>query len=91
MKNGKTGICVASGRRPWPHEMRVAEVLVKAGHYVEFLSEGLLPGADIRVDGVIEYEIKSPEHFNSNTLEHTIRDAIRQSPNKEVINDNETG
>lgn len=35
---------------------------------------------DILVDGV-EYEIKSPERFTPNTLEHTIRNALKQSPN----------
>ena len=32
------------------------------------------------MDG-IEYEIKSPESFNANTFEHTLKDAIKQSPN----------
>lgn len=50
------------------------------GYYAEFLLEGLLSRADILLDGV-EYEIKSPEHFNANTLEHTIKDALKQSPN----------
>lgn len=81
MKNKQAGIYIAPGRKPWPHETRVAEVLAKAGYYVEFLAEGRLPGADIRLDGIVEYELKSPEYFNSNTLEHTIRKAIRQSPN----------
>lgn len=81
MKNGKAGIYITPGRKPWPHELRVAEILAANGHMVEFLREGLLPGADIRLDGMIEYEIKSPEYFNSNTLEHTICKAIRQSPN----------
>ncbi len=76
----KTGIYIAPGRRPWPHELKVAEILVMNGHFVEFLKEGLLPEADIRLDE-IEYEMKSPEHFNPNTLEHTIRDALKQSPN----------
>lgn len=80
MKNRKAGIFVAPGRKPWPHEMRVAEILSLAGHYVEFLEEGNLHTADIRLDG-IEYEIKSPEAFNTNTFEHTLKNAIKQSPN----------
>ena len=68
------------GRKPWPHEMRVAEILSLAGHYVEFLEEGNLHTADIKLDG-IEYEIKSPESFNSNTLEHKLKNATKQSPN----------
>lgn len=76
----KTGIYIASGRRPWPHELRVAEILSLAGHYIEFLEEGNLHTADIKLDG-IEYEIKSPESFNSNTFEHKLKDATKQSPN----------
>lgn len=76
----KRGIYIAPGRKPWPHELRVAEILAMAGHYIEFLEEGILHTADIRLDG-IEYEIKSPEAFNSNTLEHKLKDATKQSPN----------
>ncbi len=77
----RAGIYIAPGRRrPWKHELRVAEILARNGHFVEFLPEGLLPRADILLDGV-EYEIKSPEHFTPNTLEHTLKNAIRQSPN----------
>ena len=80
MNKRKRGIYIAPGRRPWQHELRVAELLALEGHYVEFLKEGLLASADIRLDG-IEFEIKSPERFNPNTFEHTIRDAIKQSAN----------
>ena len=58
----------------------MANILALAGHYVEFLPENQLHTADIRLDGV-EYEIKSPESFNSNTLEHKLKDATKQSPN----------
>ena len=81
MKGKKTGIYIPSGRKPWEHELRVAEVLALAGHYAEFLpDQGNIPTADIRLDG-IEYEIKTPRNFNPNTLEHTIHRAIKQSPN----------
>lgn len=76
----KRGIFIAPGRKPWPHEMRVAEILALAGHYIEFLEETNLHTADILLDG-IEYEIKSPEGFNPNTFEHTLKDALKQSPN----------
>lgn len=79
-KNKKQGIFIAPGRRPWPHEMRVAEILAMAGHYIEFLEESSLHTADILLDGM-EYEIKSPESFNSNTFEHKLKDAVKQSPN----------
>lgn len=76
----KTGIFIATTRKPWPHEMRVAEILALAGHYIEFLPENQLYTADIKMDG-IEYEIKSPESFNANTFEHKLKDATKQSPN----------
>lgn len=80
MQKKKTGIFIAPGRKPWLHEMRVAEILSLAGHYVEFLEEGGLRTADIKLDS-IEYEIKSPESFNSNTFEHKLKDTTRQAPN----------
>lgn len=80
MREHKAGIYIGIGRKAWAHELRVAEILASAGHYVELLAEGLLPTADLRLDG-IEYELKSPERFNANTLQHTISDALKQSPN----------
>ncbi|MDO4507826.1 MAG: hypothetical protein Q4B65_00310 [Candidatus Saccharibacteria bacterium] len=77
----KGRIIIPAGRRPWPHELRTAQILAAAGHSVEFLSEtNNLPTADIKLDGV-EYEIKSPEKMNANSLEHLLKDALRQSPN----------
>lgn len=81
MKNRRKGkIIIPSGVHPWPHELRVAELLAAAGHVVDFLATRTMRTADILLDGV-EYEIKSPERFTSNTLEHTIKDALKQSPN----------
>ena len=80
MTNEKTGIFIAPGRKPWPHEMRVAEILSLAGHYVEFLSESSLHTPDIRLDGV-EYEIKSPETEKTSSLEQSIRTALKQCQN----------
>lgn len=76
----KRGIYIPSGRIIWPHELRVAEVLALAGHYVEFLPEGNLKNADILLDGV-EYEIKSPKSATANSLEHLLKKALKQSPN----------
>lgn len=81
MRKKPAGIYIAPNRRrPWGHELHVAEILARDGHCVEFLPEGILPCADILLDGV-EYEIKSPERFTPNTLEHTIKDALKQSSN----------
>lgn len=58
----------------------MAEILAAAGHCVEFLEEGALPRADIRLDGV-EYEIKSPETAKLASVEQLIRKALKQAPN----------
>lgn len=64
----------------WPHELRVAEILAADGHVVEFLREGLLPEADILLDGIC-YEIKSPETAKLSSVEQLIRKALKQSSN----------
>lgn len=79
-KNQRHHIVIVPGRTIWPHEMRVANILAAAGHQVEFLPECNIPTPDIKLDG-IEYEIKSPEHMNANTLEHTLKDVLKQSTN----------
>lgn len=76
----KAGVYIEPGRKPWAHELRVAEILALAGHRVEFLAEGTLPSADILLDG-IEYEIKSPKTTSANSLEHILKRALKQSPN----------
>lgn len=78
MKNGR--VIILAGRKPWPHELRVASILALDGHDVKFLPESSIRTADILVDGR-RFEIKSPERFNSNTFEHTIKDALKQAPN----------
>ena len=80
MTKKKAGVYIAPGRRPWAHELKAAEVLALAGHCVEFLPEGLLPKADILLDGV-EYEIKSPETEKLTSIEQLIRKALKQSCN----------
>ena len=79
-KETNAGIFIHSGRKPWPHEMRVAKVLAASNHYVEFLPESILHTADIKIDGV-DFEIKSPESFNVNTFEHVLKNATKQSRN----------
>lgn len=78
----KAKIIIPAGLRPWPHELRVANILAMAmaGHVVEFLPTRTTKTADILLDG-IEYEIKSPITDKANTLEHMLKRALRQSPN----------
>lgn len=77
---GKGRIEIPIGMRPWPQEMRVAEILASRVHEVEFLVKGTVKTADILLDGV-EFEIKSPKTDKANSLEHIIKSALEQSPN----------
>ena len=80
-KSTKKGrIVIPAGRKPWPHELRVAEILAAAGHMVEFLPETSLKTADIRLYGV-EYEIKSPFTNKPDKLERNLKRALKQSKN----------
>ena len=45
----KRKIIISAGRRPWPHELRVANILALAGHVVEFLEEWNLKTVDINL------------------------------------------
>ena len=49
-------IIIPAGRKPWPHEMRVASILAKVGFTVEFIQESTIRSADILLNGV-EFEI----------------------------------
>lgn len=78
--NRKNGTFITSGRKIWPHELRIAEILTLAGHNIEFIEESNLHTADILLDG-IEFEIKSPKSANANSLEHLLKKALKQSTN----------
>lgn len=80
MNREKPGIYIPPGRKVWAHEMRVAKVLAMAGHDIEFLLEGSQRSPDIRLDGV-EFEIKSPKTSSVNTLEHLLKDGLKQCSN----------
>ena len=76
----KGKIVIPAGKKIWPHELRVAEILAMAGYDVEFLEEINLYRGDILLNGV-EYEIKSPITSKSNSLEHVLKRALKQSSN----------
>lgn len=76
----KGKIIIPAGRKPWPHELRIANILAMAGHNVEFLPESNVSTADILLDG-IEYEMKSPFTNKPDKLERNIKRGLRQSKN----------
>ena len=76
----KGRIIIPAGRKPWPHELRIANILAMAGHNIEFLPESNINTADILLDG-IEYEMKSPFTNKPDKLERNIKRGLRQSKN----------
>ena len=76
----KGKIIIPAGRNPWPHELRVANILAMAGHNIEFLPESNINTADILLDG-IEYEMKSPFTNKPDKLERNIKRGLKQSKN----------
>ena len=77
-KKSQGRIIIPAGVTPWPHEMRVARILVAAGHTVEFLPERNSKTADILLDGTV-YEIKSPRSDKSRRWEENVKYALKQS------------
>ena len=73
-------IVIPAGRIPWSHELRVANILAKAGHRVEFLPELNGKTANILLDGV-KFEIKSPRTNKPDKIERNIKRALMQSNN----------
>ena len=71
---------IPAGRKPWPHELRIAEILAAAGHNIEFLPETNINTADILLDGV-EYEMKSPITNKPDKLERNIKRGLKQAHN----------
>ena len=79
-KNNRGKIIIPGGRKPWPHKLRVANILAMAGHNIEFLPESNINTADFLLDG-IAYELKSPFTNKSDKLERNIKRALKQSKN----------
>lgn len=79
-KQKKSQIIIPAGTHPWPHELRVADILALAGHTVEFLPTRTQKTADILLDGV-EYEIKSPFTNNPKKIIRNVKRALQQSQN----------
>lgn len=80
-KSTKKGrIIIPAGRKPWPHELRVAEILAANGHKVEFILESSLKTPDIYLDST-RYEIKSPITNNPKKIIRNIKRALEKCPN----------
>lgn len=80
MQKNSGKVIIPSGRLPWAHELRVANILASNGYNVEFLPERSIKTADILLDG-IEFEIKSPITNKWDKLERNLKRATKQSCN----------
>jgi len=78
MKIGK--IIIQYGSLIYPHEIRVANLLIRTGHDVSFLPVSINKSPDILFCGK-KWEIKSPTGSKRRTLENNIRTALKQSSN----------
>lgn len=74
-------IIIPADAEIWPHELKTAEALARAGHSVEFLSivEGAVH-ADIIMDGIV-WEMKCPETKDIKYIQRIPRRATKQSHN----------
>ena len=80
-KNAKHGkVVIPSDASPWPHEKRVARILVLAGHYVEFIPETTIKTPDIYLERTV-YEIKSPTSNKLDAVERNLTRALEKCPN----------
>ncbi len=76
-------IIIRNGAHLWPHEIKTAEALSKAGYTVVFIAKSTLEhekSADILLDG-ISYEMKSPTSSHLSAIKRNIKKAMSQSMN----------
>ncbi len=65
----------------WPHELRTADALARAGHVVEFVRKNDTPHektADALVDGVL-WEFKAPRSSHLSAVERNLKKGRWQS------------
>lgn len=82
-QSGGGRVIVPAGVNVWPHELKTAEALARAGYVVEFIPRSDVEHEktpDVLIDGVA-WEMKAPKSDNIHKVEKTLRHAIRQSPN----------
>ena len=67
----------------WPHELRTAKALARAGHDVRFVRKSDEPHvrtADLLMDG-LTWEMKAPKSGKLDAVQRNLRRALGQSPN----------
>lgn len=82
-------IVIPADANPWPHERRVAKILVQAGYNVEFIPKTNIGTPDIYL-GNVRYEIKSPITNKTNTLERRLKEAVTKQSCNIIIDSSRT-
>lgn len=76
-------IIIAPDLNVWPHELKTAEALARAGYTVEFIrrsEEQRAKSADVLINGII-WEMKAPRADNLKAIERNLKRARWQSEN----------
>ena len=83
MGNRDGKIIIGPGLNVWPHELKTAEALARAGHAVEFVRKSEVDHQktpDVLINGV-QWELKSPTADNLKAVERNLKRARWQSEN----------
>ena len=81
MGNRDGKIIIGPGLNVWPHELRTAEALARAGHTVEFVRKSEVDHQrtpDVLIDGV-PFEMKAPKSGRIDMIHKNVRRALRQA------------
>ncbi len=76
-------IIIAPDLNVWPHELKTAEALAKAGYTVEFIKKSNIDherAADALIDDE-RWEMKAPESSHPSVVDKNIKKALSQSCN----------
>lgn len=76
-------IIIAPDLNVWPHELKTAEALARAGYTVEFIrrsEEQRVKSADVLINGII-WEMKAPRADSLKAIERNLKRARWQSEN----------
>lgn len=74
-------IIIAPNLNVWPHELKTAEALARAGYTVEFIrrsEEQRAKSADVLINGSL-WEMKAPTSSNMKAVEKNLRKATKQA------------
>lgn len=83
MAKARGKIIISPDVNVWPHEMKTAEALARAGFTLEFIrrsEEQRATSADVIIDGLV-WEMKAPKSDKLRRVQRSLRNALHQSQN----------